>query len=460
MRYARSLMLAFLLPALLWGVHPSAATSGQDFTQAVGHSYEGGASRARSFWTAERMRTAEPLALPDAPAEPEASSPLSAVASARTSPRLHPQTPPTEARTSSRSVASLGEGQAGGPIPYTTFEIADPSAFPYRTNGRLFGLGGDGQPYSCSATAVSSQNRSVVWTAAHCVYLEEAGGWSTAITFVPGYRDGNAPYGEWPAAEAWLSPGWVPLQNPSYDMAALVVAPSSDGMRLEDLVGGRGIAWNLARNLQFDSFGYPAVPSGGERLHVCESEYGLPDVFTTPPRTTAIGCGMTEGASGGGWIIRDQYLNGVNSYGFEELPEVMFGPYFGDVVAGIYGTASLSTAPGPLPAEPPPASLVGQNHPLRLSLRTVGDLTIRGVMSAPDGYAACTRGAPVGIFRIRGGDIRLLKVVSTRSNGAYAAKVRDVSGRYAAFSPEGYVDDLNVCTEVMSPAKRHRSKRR
>jgi V8-like Glu-specific endopeptidase len=368
-----------------------------------------------------------------------------------------PASSPTAARSASRTVAEFGGGQ-GAPIPYTRTEIADPSPFPYRTQGRLFGVGGDGFPYSCSATAVSSQNRSLVWTAGHCVYLQEAGGLSQSISFVPGYLNGNSPYGEWPALEAELPTAWVQGQNPSFDMAAVVVAEDQNGMRLEDLVGGRGIAWNVARDLQFDAFGYPADPPfDGERLIVCDSQYGLEDPFaiTNPPRTTAIGCDMNAGSSGGGWIIRDQYLNGVNSYGFDEVPEVMFGPYFGDITPVLFNAASVSIAPGPLPPEVPPAPLVGTIHGMALSLRTIGHLFISGQMTAPDGYQPCTVAAPVGIFRISRGEIFLLKIVTTKPNGSYKAKVKDIKGRYVAYSPEGYADDLNVCSEIVSPGQRH-----
>jgi V8-like Glu-specific endopeptidase len=394
------------------------------------------------------MRRAEPIDVPESWGSGGSASPSSSGPASWTE-----ASPPTAAR---RWSEATGEGEAP-PIPYTRTEITDPAAFPYRTNGRLFGVDAFGEEYSCSATAVSSQNHSVVMTAGHCVFLEETGGWARALLFVPGYLNGSAPYGEWPAPEMLAPPGWLQLQTPSYDVAALVTSPNPDGVRLEELVGGRGIAWNVARKLQFDSFGYPAAPPfDGERLYVCDSQTGIEAVITPKPRPTAIGCDMNEGSSGGGWIIRDTYLNGVNSFGLVGLDDVMFGPYFGDAAATLYQQASVSTTPGSLPTEPPPAPLVGQIHAMALSLRLSGHLVARGKMTVPDGYIECSRDAPVLIFHKVQGGWDLAKRARTGSNGTFNVRLRDRAGKYHALAPEGSVDDLNVCAEARSRGAGHR----
>ncbi len=413
---------------------------------AVSHRSGEDPAAVRAFWTEERMRRAEPI---DAPEYSQGDARFS---SSPSGPATWVEgSPPTAVRRRS-------ERTSGAPtIPFSRTEITDPSAFPYRTNGRLFGVDGFGEEYACSATAVSSQNHSLVMTAGHCAYLEEAGGWARALLFVPGYQNGSAPYGEWPAPEMLTPPGWLQLQTPSYDIAALVTSPNSDGVRLEELVGGRGIAWNVARRLQFDSFGYPAAPPfDGERLYMCDSLFGIEAVITPKPRPTAIGCDMNEGSSGGGWIIRDTYLNGVNSFGLVGLNDVMFGPYFGNAAAALYQQASVSTTPGPLPPEPPPAPLVGQIHDMALSLRLSGHLVARGTLTVPDGYLECARDAPVLIFhRVQGG-WDLAKRTRTSSNGTFSLRLRDLTGRYFALAPEGSVDDLNVCAEARSRGARHR----
>ena len=457
MKLVRPILPIVLLLALVSPTRPSAGAARAEMGQSVSLDLAGDPEATRAYWTPKRMRGAVAMDL----LEVSAPSSLEAPVWPGGPTRMRPASPPTAARSSSNAMAEFGGGQKA-PIPYTRTQIPDPTVFPYRTNGRLFGVGANGVPYSCSATAVSSQNRSIAWTAGHCIFLASEGGLSSDVIFVPGYTNGSSPYGEWVAQEGVMPLGWTQGQDPSYDMGALVLLPDQNDMRLEDIVGGRGIAWNVARNLQFDAFGYPAEPPfDGESLWVCDSRYGLEDplVQTNPPRTTAIGCDMNAGSSGGGWIIRDQYLNGLSSYGIQGIPEVMFGPYFGEQAANVYNSASTSLAPGPLPPALPPAPLVGTIHGMSLSVRPSGHLRIVGRMTAPDGFAACAVGAPVGIFRIVRGEIVLLKIVTTKSGGSYSAKVKDENGRYAAFSPEGYADDLNVCSEVRSPFKKHNHRR-
>ena len=51
---------------------------------------------------------------------------------------------------------------------------------------------------------------------------------------------------------------------------------------------------------------------------------------------------MTNGSSGGGWIIQKQYLNGVNSYGYNRYPNRMYGPYFGNQARTLYNAVKYT----------------------------------------------------------------------------------------------------------------------
>jgi hypothetical protein len=404
------------------------------------------------------MRTTVPLDLLKGAASVLESGPVAGTSGRGAEAAWIPPAQPTRARSTTAPATSAPDKSrprsSAAPIPYTRTEIVDPSVAPFRTQGKLFGITGGGIAFDCSATAVSSQNRSVVFTAGHCVFDET--GWARLLNFVPGYRDGGRPYGEWPALSMHAPPQWTSFGSSSFDMASIVVAARSDGVRLEDLVGGRGIAWNIARSQQFDAFGYPGTPPfDGERLHVCDSTYGWDDIGDTPP-PMAIGCDMKEGASGGGWIIRDNYLNSHTTHGYPREPEVVYGPYFGNSAGSLYQTASTSSAPGPLPPTPPAQPLVGQEHRITLTLRLIGHLFAAGQMRAQDGYAPCTRGAPVSIFRKSGGGWNLLKQVHTGNNGTFRTRVKDVPGTYRAASPQGAVDDVNVCGFSQTVPRKHR----
>jgi V8-like Glu-specific endopeptidase len=339
-----------------------------------------------------------------------------------------------------------------GLVSYRRSEIPDPSAYPYRTAGKLFGVSADGSVYDCSATSVSSQNKSVIWTAAHCIYDSESGGWSRALAFVPGYKKGSAPYGEWPIVAARLSPVWTRTENPAFDMAALVVAANTAGSYLGDVVGSRGFLAGQPREQTFDVFGYPSgSPFDGERLHVCESPYGGNDPLLAD--SMAIGCDMTTGSSGGGWIIGDRYLNSVISHGYASRPEILYGPYFGATAGDLHQSAS--TLPVPRKASSTMTVVGGrQHHAMRLSLRLAGRLQATGKITAADGYRPCTRKAPITILRSQGGGWQVAGRTRTGDAGGYRVRLPDVRGTYKAFSPNGSVDDFNRCTDATSGRRR------
>ena len=58
--------------------------------------------------------------------------------------------------------------------------------------------------------------------------------------------------------------------------------------------------------------------------------------------TAAIGDRLQHaaGSSGGGWVVDDQFVNSSNSFGYSFLPEILFGPYYGDLAAQVYGAAA------------------------------------------------------------------------------------------------------------------------
>ena len=153
---------------------------------------------------------------------------------------------------------------------------------------------------------------------------------------MPAYKDGSRPFGTWTASELLTTSAWGNSGDFSYDLGAAIMAPN--GGSLTDVVGGRSVAFNYARGQQFTSFGYPAAPPfGGQRLHVCEAPYAAADPGTSP-QTMAIGCDMTGGSSGGGWIVGGAVYS-VNSYGYTSQPNVMYGPYQGAVAQSLFTTA-------------------------------------------------------------------------------------------------------------------------
>ncbi len=222
-------------------------------------------------------------------------------------------------------------------MPWTSAEITTPyTQAPTSTHGKVFFTLGGGD-YVCSGTALLSGNKSVVWTAGHCVN-EGPGAFATNWEFVPAYKDGSAPLGVYVAENLFTTSAWGNAGDFSYDLGAAVVGPAG-GTALTDRVGGRGIAFNSSRSQTYNSYGYPAAPPfTGERLWRCNSPLQTSDNSANPP-TLGIGCDMTGGSSGGGWIVGSNVVS-VNSYGYDNQPDVMYGPYQGSVAQSLYNAAA------------------------------------------------------------------------------------------------------------------------
>jgi hypothetical protein len=284
----------FTAPALLACLFLAAPAQAQVEHREVSKSK----SSIQSYWTAERMQAAKPL----------------------------------EQR--------QGEGSQSAkaaPLPWTSQEVTTPyTQQPTSTHGKVFFTLG-GVDYVCSGTALLSGNKSVVWTAGHCVN-EGPGDFATNWEFVPAYKDGSAPLGVYVADDLITSSAWANSGDFSYDFAAAVVG-TSGGTALTDRVGGRGITFNYNRSQTYTSYGYPAAPPfTGERLWTCNSTLQRSDSGANPP-TMGIGCDMTGGSSGGGWIVGNN-LYSENSYGYDNQPNVMYGPYLGDVAQSVYNAAA------------------------------------------------------------------------------------------------------------------------
>ena len=144
--------------------------------------------------------------------------------------------------------------------------------------------------------------------------------------------------GVYVAEDLVTSSAWANSGDFSYDFGAAIVGPSG-GTALTDRVGGRGITFNYSRWQNYHSYGYPAAPPfTGERLWRCNSPLQTSD-NSASPATMGIGCDMTGGSSGGGWIVGNNVCS-VNSYGYSNQPNVMYGPYLGSVAQSVYNAAA------------------------------------------------------------------------------------------------------------------------
>lgn len=281
------------------------------------------AHAASEFWTVARMRAAKPLELN------------------RPAPQVRSGGRHGEHGKSQR--IALRAGTFGSDFE----QVADPTAPEFRVNGAIFISFGIFGYARCSGTAVRSRNASVVITAGHCINDGGKGGrWFAGNgVFVPGYRYGQRPFGVFPARYIDTTKQWRANGSENFDVGAMVVGPNEAGEKLVDVVGGAKIAWNLKANQTFDIHGYPAEePFDGETQRICRGTRFLGhDVnsFAFPgPLNLAVACGLTGGASGGGWTIEGNTLNSVTDYGYFDERSPAFGPYFGNEVRRLFGRAA------------------------------------------------------------------------------------------------------------------------
>jgi hypothetical protein len=311
----------------------------------------------RRYWTEAKMEAAQPL---DALAPRKNGVRLTgsaAAAQAAAAPVSVPATAPGgeggEGAADGRSTPDGGGTTAGkgtASAPARAARAVDGS--PWTRGGAVTGTAGrvfftyQGRNASCSGNAVTSENRSTVITAGHCVKM--GGAFHTNWVFVPGYDGGERPHGTWVATTLYTTPQWNNSEDINHDVAAAVVAPL-DGRQLTDVVGGQGVAFNQARRRQMHAFGYPAAaPYDGSKLVYCSGR-AFDDFLMS--RDLGLNCDMTGGSSGGPWFLDFDEgtglgtLNSVNSFKYGFASGWMFGPYFGVEAQAVYQAAQGAATP-------------------------------------------------------------------------------------------------------------------
>lgn len=413
---------------------------------------------ALNYWTEERMDAAKPLPLPVVDQDRLPAPPPS---SAR-DPLKIPGTPPSNERIAARPAANGEVFEGGHILPFKRFEITDPTQAPYVTHGQVFGRSSEGFGFGCSGTVVQSENKSVVWTAAHCLY--DSRGFSRDVIFVPAYKDGPSSYGTWAATEISVSAEYQENESLQYDFGTMVMAPNEEGVLIGDAVGMRGIAFDQSPAEALQSYGYPAVPQqyfDGERMHSCES-MGSGRVFASQ---ISMGCDMQFGSSGGGWIMRGGYLVSNQGGGSPETyPLIAWGPYLGSAARELYNDARGGSGPlpQPTPTTPPGAP---KTHSISVNFK-LSDQTLphgeflmaKGRVRVPDGFLDCLNLTPIHVSRFKKANRTYYPVGSVafaNPEGRFAVLLPDRPGKYIVRADESPYDLTNNCALDYSDPVRH-----
>ncbi|MFI2436396.1 trypsin-like serine peptidase [Streptomyces sp. NPDC018693] len=226
----------------------------------------------------------------------------------------------------------------------------------------------------CSATVVQDPahpgKSNLVWTAGHCVHAGKEGGWYRNIAFVPSYNDSVlstdkletatreqvAPYGVWWGDWVQTSDQWIEQggqtggDGAAYDFAVIHVTPEkgASGKSLEEMVGSAlPVDFNAPAVTKVPSItatGYPAGPPyDGQKLYQCQDRPGRLSLASSDPTMYRIGCTMTGGSSGGGWVAAGSdgkpALVSNTSIGPADAGWLA-GPRLGEVAKGVFDAVS------------------------------------------------------------------------------------------------------------------------
>jgi hypothetical protein len=332
-----------------------------------------------NYWTPERLASARPMPLPGAavtsgstrqaaPSEPGVSGPGHPGANVK--PDL-----------GNILYAPAAEAEAqDGVEPEQTSNIAQPFTsarlvpnadadgqifYPNRINGKLFfTIPGQGN-FICSATV---QRPRIITTAGHCVHKGSGGGagFFTNWLFIPAFKDGAAPYGQWVWAFVITTGTWAGGGGGVPNAADYAIIELRDRTsppcfpafpRIGSCVGFAGFQTGSFFNEHITAIGYPGNLDSAQKAHRVDAE-----PFLLTNNTLQIGSDMRGGSSGGGWFQNfgefavgqptpnalntgTNRLRSVTSYGpISQVPKYQGGSIFDSRFISILNTACAHRA--------------------------------------------------------------------------------------------------------------------
>lgn len=323
------IVIAVSAVAILAALPAAASAHGGDSGDVAVKKLSGNVDAVRGFWTADRIEQAVTNGAPAA--EPNA---LDIVRVPLSSGSLLSAMHPVKSKKIPRS-------------KYKARRVTNRMSPSMRSHGLVVFTFGDGY-YSCSGTVAKAPSRSLVWTAAHCMTdaARTSDQYATNWAFIPAYKDGDAPYGVWPATSLAVTRSWLRARGQygragsQLDFGAAVVAPDGE-QRIQSVVGSRKVVFNGKRKQRYKIYGYPASDTiqrfTGESPFFCKSQW-LEDARGMPkPKPIEVACELTTGASGGAWIGKKGRIFAVNSYRTGSIrPPILGGAYLGPQARKLY----------------------------------------------------------------------------------------------------------------------------
>jgi V8-like Glu-specific endopeptidase len=245
----------------------------------------------------------------------------------------------SSATTSARGWSAARMRGAHAQIRPGTSHTAKPTTGNARV-GALFSHDVQGDHF-CTGSVVDSKAGNLVITAAHCIHDGKGGGYRSDLVFVPAYREGTAPYGQWRVKSMLVDPHWADSSDPDYDVGFLVLQPLN-GQTIAQVLGSNPLGTDLGFGLTVKITGYPA---SGDTPISCVNR-----TTQQSPTQMRIACtNYTGGTSGSPWLSRFDpgtrrgtligVIGGYQQGG--DTADVSYSVYFGPAVRSLYDQAVL-----------------------------------------------------------------------------------------------------------------------
>ena len=227
------------------------------------------------------------------------------------------------------------------------------------TTGALFTVSNGTLGYHfCTASVVHSPRGNLLITAAHCVT-----GRSNPIAFVPGYHDGQTPYGSWYVSRVFVDQAWSASGSIEDDVAFLQVKADTAGTEIEDVTGANQLGLSEPAGQLTQVIGYP---DGSSEPVVCENQTkafgagstgmvngnGATGAASTGATQLEFDCGgYPDGTSGSPFLVQVNKATGEGTVtgvigGYQQggdSPSVSYSIAFGSNVGALYQTAAAAS---------------------------------------------------------------------------------------------------------------------
>ncbi|WP_037973400.1 trypsin-like serine peptidase, partial [Streptomyces sp. NRRL WC-3742] len=193
------------------------------------------------------------------------------------------------------------------------------------TVGALFTGSVTAGNHFCTASVLHSGGGNLLLTAAHCLTSTDG------VTFAPGYRDGNAPYGTWQVTAIHTTTGWSQKADVDEDFAILETAPNN-GRRVEDVVGGNKLGTDEPFGATVRLYGYPA---GSETPSLCTNTTDQQSAYQRSVQCSS----YPAGTSGGPWIntATGDVVGAIGGYQQGgDTDDTSYSAYFDHTIAALY----------------------------------------------------------------------------------------------------------------------------